>query len=252
MKYTKVAEKAVEFILNQLQKADGRLFHRYRDGEAAIEGNLDDYAYLVWGLIELYETTFKTKYLEEALRLQKETVSHFWDRENGGFYFTSDDSERLLIRNKEFRDGAVPSGNSISLNNLIKLARMTGKIQYEEKAWALARAFSTQKEGTPAQNTMFLTALSFLIGTTYEIVIVGDPNSNEGIEMLQAIRARFSPYKVILFKRENDTNLESLAGFTKDMKAVNSKTAAYICKNFVCHKPVTTTREILVMLNDAL
>lgn len=251
MKYVKVAEKAVEFILKKLQTADGRLIHRYRDGEAIIKGNLDDYVFLVWGLIELYEATFKTKYLEEALRLQEETVTHFWDRENRGFYFTSDDSERLIVRNKEFRDGATPSGNSIALNNLIRLARMTGKIQYEEKAWALARAFSTQKEGTLAQNTMFLTALGFLIGATYEIVIVGDTNSREGIELLQAMRAKFSPYKVILFKRENDTNLENLAGFTKNMKAINSKTTAYICRSFVCNKPVNTAREALEMLADA-
>jgi hypothetical protein len=80
---------------------------------------------------------------------------------------------------------------------------------------------------------------------------VGDPNSKEGIEMLQAMRAKFNPYKVMLFKRENDTNLENLAGFTKDMKAINSKTTAYICKNFVCNKPVTTAREALEMLADA-
>ncbi len=248
IRYVKIAEKAVEFILEKLQRADGRLIHRYRDGEATIDGNLSDYAFLVWGLIELYEATFKINYLEEALRLQEEIIEHFWDKENGGLFFTSDDSEKLLVRNKEFRDGAIPSGNSVTLLNLIRFARMTGKAHYEEKAAALARAFSLHEEGTPSQNTMFLTALDFFIGPAYEIVIVGDPNSKETKNMLQAIRTRFIPNKVILLKKEKDTSLENLAGFTKDMKAIDGKTTAYICKNFVCNKPVTNIKEVLKIL----
>ncbi len=251
MKYLEVAERAVEFILRRLQRADGSLIHRYRDGEATIEGNLDDYAFLIWGLIELYETTFKTKYLEEALRLQEEVIEHFWDRDNGGFFFTSDESEKLLVRNKEFRDGAIPSGNSVALLNLIRLSRMTGRVHYEERAAALARAFSSYEMNTLSQNTMFLTALDFFIGPAYEIAIVGDQNLRETRNMLRAIRTKFIPNKVILFKRENDTSLENLATFTKDMEAIDGKTTAYICKNFVCNRPVTSAKEALKILTDA-
>ena len=248
MRYVKAAERAVGFILKKLRRTDGRLIHRHRDGEAAIDGNLDDYAFLVLGLIELYEATFETKYLEEALRLQHEMIKHFWDKENGGFFFTSDYSEKLLVRYKDFRDGAIPSGNSIAFLNLIRLARMTGKAHYEEKAAALAKAFSSHEEGTPSQNTMFLTALDFFIGPAYEIVIVGDPNSKETEKVLHAIRTRFVPNKVMLLKKENDTRLENLAGFTKDMKTIAGKTTAYICQNFVCSKPMTDINEVSKIL----
>jgi len=248
MRYVKAAERAVEFILKKLRRTDGRLIHRHRDGEATIDGNLDDYAFLVLGLTELYEATFKTKYLEEALRLQHEMIKHFWDKENGGFFFTSDYSEKLLVRYKDFRDGAIPSGNSIAFLNLIRLARMTGKAHYEEKAAALAKAFSSHEEGTPSQNTMFLTALDFFIGPAYEIVMVGDPNSKETEKVLHAIRTRFVPNKVMLLKKENDTRLENLAGFTKDMKTIAGKTTAYICRNFVCSKPITDINEVSKIL----
>jgi len=248
MRYLKAAERAVEFILEKLRRTDGRLIHRHRDGEAAIDGNLDDYAFLVLGLIELYEATFETKYLEEALRLQNDMIKHFWDKENGGFFFTSDYSEKLLVRYKDFRDGAIPSGNSIAFLNLIRLARMTGKAHYEEKAATLAKAFSSHEEGTPRQNTMFLAALDFFIGPAYEIAIVGDLDSKKAENMLHAIRTRFVPNKVMLFKKENNTSLENLAGFTKGMKTIAAKTTAYICQNFACNRPMTDIDEILKTL----
>ncbi len=155
------------------------------------------------------------------------------------------------MRNKDFRDGAIPSGNSIALLNLIRLARLTGDAHYEEKAAALAKAFSSHEEGIPSQNTMFLTALDFFIGPAYEIVVVGNLHSKETRNMLQAIRTRFIPNKVVLFKGESDTSLENLAGFTKDMKAINNKVTVHICKNFVCSKPLTNVKEVLKILADA-
>ncbi len=242
------AENAVSFVLEKLQRADGRLIHQYREGEATVDGNLDDYAFLIWGLTELYEATFDTRHLEEALRLQDVMFEHFWDKDSGGFFFSSDDSEKLLIRHKEFRDGAIPAGNSIALLNLVRLSRMTGRIDYEEKASTVARAISSYEEGTPSHNTMFLTALDFLIGPTYEIVVVGGPHSQKAKNMLQAIRTGFVPNKVLLLKKENQKNLENLAEFTKDMEMIDNKTTAYICRDFACSKPTTEIQEVLEML----
>jgi len=246
--FSEAAENAVGFILEKMQRVDGRLIHRYRDGEATVDANLDDYAFLVWGLIELYEATFDTRYLEEALRLQDDMLEHFWDKESGGFFFKADDGEKLLIRHKDFRDGAIPSGNSVAFLNLIKLSRMTGKTHYEEKAATLARAFSSHEEGTPSHNTMFLTALDFFIGPAYEIAIVGNPNSEETKNMLHAIRTRFVPNKVMLLKEVDQKDLENLPGFTKDMKTIDNKTTVYICRNFVCNKPITEIEEVLEIL----
>jgi len=249
-RFLEAAENAVGFILEKLQRADGRLFHRFREGEATVDGNLDDYAFLVWGLIELYEATFEMRYLEGALKLHDDMLEHFWDKESGGFFFKADDSEKLLVRHKEFRDGAVPSGNSVAFLNLIRLSRMTGKTIYEEKAAALARTFSSHEEGTPSHNTMFLTALDFFFGPANEIAIVGGPNSEETKDMLHAIRKRFVPNKVMLLKKAGQKKLEKVAGFTKNMKTIDNKTTVYICRNFVCNKPITEMKEVLEAIAD--
>ena len=248
IKYAEAAEKAINFVLSKLQTADGRLLHRYKDGEAAIGGYLDDYAFLVWGLIELYETTFKIKYLREALRLQNDMIKHFWDKEDGGFFYTSDDGEKLLIRDKEVHDGAIPSGYSIAFLNMVRLARMTGKNDYEENAAAQAKAFSSHQEGIPSLNAMFLVALDFFFGPSYEIVIVGKSQSRETKNMFQAVNTCFIPNKVVLFKEETDPSLDDIIGFVRSMKTIGGKTTAYVCRAFVCEKPMTEAKEILQYL----
>ena len=243
----KAAKKAAGFTLEKLRMPNGRLLHRYRDGEAAVDANLNDYVFLTWGLIELYEATFETDYLKEALRLQNILIKGFWDKEGGGFFFNSDDSERLLIRDKGFRDAAIPSGNSVELLNLVRLARMTGKTEYEEVAGALVKAF-TSHENALAQNTMFATALFFFFGPTQEIVVVGSPKERLTQRTLRAIRGRFLPNKTVLLKKKEDSDLENLAEFTKDMKRVDNKTTLYLCQNFVCSKPITNIDEVFEAL----
>jgi len=137
--FADAAAKAVSFILNRLRKPDGRLLHRYREDEAALPAHIDDYAFLISGLIELYEATFDPQYLREARSLNAVLLRHYWDNNTGGFYFTSDDSEDLLVRKKESYDGAIPSGNSVALHNLLRLGRMTGDTGLEEMAARAAR-----------------------------------------------------------------------------------------------------------------
>ncbi|MCJ7634493.1 AGE family epimerase/isomerase, partial [Candidatus Bathyarchaeota archaeon] len=195
-KYCEIARYATEFILLHLKTYNGRLLHRFREGEATIPGNIDDYAFFIFGLIELYEATFAAKYLSEAIYLQTLIIDHFWDTDRGGFFFTADDSERLLIRQKEVRDGAVPSGNSIALLNLVRLARLTGTIDYEAKATQLTKAFLSEIGTVPSAYTMFLTATDFLTGPSCEIVLVGNPESDETRTILEVFRNEFIPNKV--------------------------------------------------------
>ncbi len=249
--HLQAARKATDFLLRELQRPDGMLYHRLRDGEASVEGNLDDYAFFILALIELYEATFETEYLKEALKFQDYLIKHFWDHQNEGFFFTADYGEKLLVRYRDFRDGAIPSGNSVALLNLVRLARMTGNTQYEEKAAALAKAFSSHLEGEPSQNTMFMAALDFFTGPTSELVIVGDPNSEETKKMLYTLRSSFIPDKTILFKNPSDLNLESIAHFTKGMSTIDNKTTAYICRNFVCSRPLTDVDEIMRVLTHS-
>jgi len=248
VKYSEAAKRAAEFVLENLQTPEGRLLHRFRDGEAAFQGSLDDYVFFTWGLIDLYEATFETRFLSEAMRLHGIAIEHFWDNVDGGFFLMADDGEKMLMRHKEVRDGALPSGNSVGLLNLIRLARMTGKADYEQKATELVEAFSSQLTQTPMYYTMFLASLDFLLGLSHEIVFVGDLQSQDARDMLHSVRTRFLPNKVILFKTIGDSKLEELADFTKSMQAPQGKIAAYVCRHFVCNAPTTNVHEVEKML----
>ncbi len=250
-KYAEVAKRAANFIIENLQTSEGRLLHRFRDGEAGLPGNLDDYAFFTWGLVELYEATFEAKFLSKAISLQEIAIEHFWDDDNGGFFFTAGDSEQILTRQKEVRDGALPSGNSVGLLNLIRLARMTGKAAYEQKATRLVGAFSSNVTRNAFYNTMFLAVFDFLLGPSHEMVVVGDLESPETRKMLDSIREGFLPNKVVLFKKVGDSKLEELAGFTRTMKTVSGKATAYICRDFACSSPVTDRRKLEMMLEEA-
>jgi uncharacterized protein YyaL (SSP411 family) len=246
--YVEVAKKASNFILQTLRTQQGTLMHRYKDGEVTIEGMVDDYAFFIWGLIETYEATFLPNYLEAAVELQNIMIEQFWDERYAAFFFAPKHSEKTLIRNKEFDDSAIPSGNSVALFNLVKLARLTGTTDYEEKAKALVRMVSSNARH---DNTMFLTAASFLIGPTYEIVVVGDPQSPETRNMLQSINSIFSPNKVVLFKPTDDKTLDKIANYAMFMTMIDSKTTAYVCSNFKCELPLTDTAKVLEALDNA-
>jgi len=157
--YAKIAEKASNFILETLRTRKRVMMHRYKDGEVTVEGMIDDYAFFIWGLIETYEATLLLSCLQAAVELQDMMIKQLWDESNAVFFFAPKRDERLLVRNQEFNDGAIPSGNSVALSNLIRLARITGKTDYEEKARALAETVSFNARH---DNAMFLAAVSFL------------------------------------------------------------------------------------------
>jgi uncharacterized protein len=138
--YSETAKKAADFIIKDLITEDGKLLHRYRDGEAGITANADDYAFFIQALLDLYETIFEVKYLKSALKLNEDFIHHFWDRENKGFFFTPDYGEQLIVRQKEIYDGAVPSGNSIAMLNLLRIGRITAKPEFEEMADSINKA----------------------------------------------------------------------------------------------------------------
>ena len=164
--YAAAASKAADFILGGMRTSEGRLLHRYREGEAAIPGYLDDYAFLIWGLIELYEATFEARWLSEALELTGSMIELFGDSddEKGGFFFTGSDAEKLIVRTKEIYDGAVPSGNSVAALCLLRLGRMTGRTDLESAADALLKEFSGPFSGSAAAYTQMLIALDFALG----------------------------------------------------------------------------------------
>jgi uncharacterized protein YyaL (SSP411 family) len=248
--YAETATRAADFILTQMRDAAGRLLHRYRDGEAAVTAHLDDYAFLIWGLVELYEATFETRYLLTALDLNQEMIEHFWEDQRGSFYFTADDGEKLLVRSKEIYDGAVPSGNSVAMLNLIRLGRMTGNANLEEKAAEIGRAFARETQAMPSAHTQLMVALGFALGPSHEVVIVGDLEKPDTSEMLRALRRPFIPNKVVLFHPSDEETPEimRLAPFTQAQTSLDGKATAYVCQNYHCRLPTTEIAEMLKLL----
>ena len=251
--YAKAAKKATNFILKRMRRPDGRLFHRYRDGETKIVANLDDYAFLIWGLIELYEATFETPYLKTALQLNKDMMKHYWDERSGGLFFTPDDGETLIVRKKELYDGAIPSGNAVAMLNLLKLARLTGEHALDVKAAEIGRAFSDQVGQLPSGYTQFLVSTDFAIGPSYEVVIVGPSGARGTVEMLGALNTPFIPNHVAIYRPsdEKSPDIDKTAEFVKNYVTVKGQATAYVCLDNACKVPTTDIKEMLVLLEEA-
>ena len=250
-KYAEAAKRAADFILTGMRREDGRILHRYRDGHTAILANVDDYAFLIWGLLELYETVFDVDYLQTALDLNSEMIKYFWDEKDGGFYFTAEDAEELIVRQKEIYDGAIPSGNSVAVSNLFRLSRITANTDFEDKANKIMLAFSKDVESAPSGYTQMMVALGFGIGPSYEIVIVGNPEADDTKEMLRSLGKHFIPYKVVLLKHDDQetADITRIAEYTEYHSSFDGKATAYVCLDFACKMPVTNTEEMLKLLN---
>lgn len=251
-RYASAARRATDFILKNVRTSQGRLLHRYRDGEAALPAHVDDYAFLIYGLLELYEATFEVYYLETALRLTEDLVRHFWDHENGGFYFTADDSERLLVRQKEIYDGAVPSGNSVAMLNLLRLGRITASADFEEKAARIGRAFYRNVSQLPSAYTQLMASADFAIGPSYEVVIAGDLQADDTRQMLDAIRGIFVPNKIVILHPtdQKPPSIDDIVPFIKNYLSIDGKATAYVCLDYNCQLPTKDIGSMLELLGS--
>ena len=244
--YGDAARRAAGFILKNLKAADGSLLRRYRQGDVAVPGYLDDYAFLVWGLIELYEATFDVSFLEQALALNETMLDMFWDKQGGGLYFTGKGNEPLIAQSKEIYDGALPSGNSVAASNFLRLARLTGNIDLEKRAERLIRAFASQVVDQPMAYTQLLAALDFMIGPSQEIVVAGDPSLETTQAMLGVIRRKFLPNKVLLVRPQGaeGKRLSSLSPFVEAMVPLDHGPTVYICKGHACQAPIKDAAQL--------
>jgi len=226
------------------------VLHRFRDGEAALPAYVDDYAFLIWGMLELYETTFEVRYLQTALSLNDDLLKHFWDDQAGGFYFTADDAEKLLVRQKDIYDGAIPSGNSVAALDLLRLARITANTNLEAKAVKIVRAFSKAVEQSPSAHTQLMVAVDFAIGPSYEVVIAGDSDVEDTRAMVKALRTHFVPNKIVLFRpnEEESPDITRLAEYAKYQSSIDGKATAYVCLNYSCKLPTTDPLKMLELL----
>lgn len=240
VQYLEYAEKAAEFFTNEMTTPDNGLWHRWRNGNKGIEGFLDDYVFFVWGLLELYNATFKVKYLQKAIQLTQYTFEHFEDTENGGFFHTSVLAEKLIVRKKEVFENAIPTGNAVHLANLIKLYKITGEKKYLSAADKSVKAFAGQVSQNPMYCTQFLTNLLLLNDKNEEIVIVGDIHTTDTLKIIDGLRNDYNPFRTIVFKSINNDefDIQPFAEYSKTMSMKNNSATVYRCTNFTCSEPV--------------
>jgi hypothetical protein len=251
-KYAEAAKKAAVFILKTLRNTDGALMHRYRDRHAGLPAHVDDYAFFIWGLLELYQANFDVSHLDSALQLNDLLIKHYWDESNGGFFFTSDAGEDLLVRTKEIYDGAIPSGNSVAMLNLLRLARITGNTDLEQKASRIARIFSNDARAVPSAHTQFYQAVDFAIGPSAEVVVAGNSGATDTRAMIVALQKTFLPNCVVLLRptEEELSAITKIAGFTASHKSIDGRATAYVCRNQACDSPTTDIEKMLDLLSS--
>ena len=205
---------------------------------------------MIWGLIDLYETTFEVRYLEQAIAFQEMLDEHFWDEEAGGYFTVADDGEQLIVRAKKLYGGAIPSGNAVSIGNLSRLYRMTGRPAFGQRTDELIRAFSGEIERNSMVYPLVMTWLDFHLEPGHEIVISA-PTLEAAKPMVDALQKGFRPGQVVLVRTdENAETLGRVAGFTETQAPVDGKATAYVCRSFACKLPTTDVGEMIESLSE--
>ncbi|MGD8296669.1 MAG: thioredoxin domain-containing protein [Desulfobacterales bacterium] len=244
--YENAARKAADFILSKMRDQNGRLYHRFRDGELAVEAHANDYAFLIHGLLSLYQTTYDLAFAEEAKALQELMMERFWDGENGGFFSTPNDSVELPVRPKELYDGAIPSANSVALSNLVFLFRLTGEPIWKKRAEAQIRAFAGTVKSQPQAFTFFLCALDFALHPGQDIIIAGELQSTNTRQLLSALNHNFTPNKVAIVKSgTNAKRLAKFAGYTDGLQIIEGQATAHVCRNGSCTDSTADTQTMI-------
>jgi len=243
--YLQAACRAADFINHSLRRQDGRLLARYREGKSEYLAYAADYAYFIWGLIELYETDFNSQYLALALDLNEDLCKYFWDSQEGGLFFYGLDAEQLLIRPKESYDGAMPSDNAVAVLNQMRLARLSADSGLEEKAQQAIDRFAAQIHEHPTSHSFWLLAASFQLFPGREVVVAGQSERKDTLQMLELLTSRYNPHNLIVL---NDpvinATLGSRASYLQDMPSINGQPTAYICENFTCQQPLVGMEEL--------
>jgi uncharacterized protein len=247
--YRQVAIRNADFILSQLMR-DGRLLRTYKDGQAKLNGYLEDYAYVSEGLLALYEATFETSYFIAARELADTMIAQFWDAENGGLFFTSEDHEELITRTKDYFDNAIPSGNSVAAQVFLKLHLLTMESDYQKFAVMILRTMQQVMTRYPSAFGYLLGALDFYLSEAKEIALIGDGDSHEVRLFIEEIYSRYLPNKVVAGGEPDDQQATEAIKLLADRAMVGGQPTAYVCRNFTCLAPATTPQELVARLEE--
>lgn len=252
--YTQSAVNNAEFVLKYLNK-DGRLLRTFKDDnkgkQAKLNGYLEDYAFFADGLLALYEVTFDLRWLDEAVKLADRIIDQFWEPQIQGFYDTSADHEQLVARPRNFMDNAIPSGSSVAVDVLLRLALYTGDpdARYRPVAGAALRNLAATASQHPTAFGRLLSALDFYLATPKEIVIVGEAEAPDTLALLQTVYSRYLPNKVVMLYPPNlPAEVEAQWPLLQGRSSLNGKATAYVCENYACQLPVNSPEELAKQL----
>ena len=247
------AAKAADFILGRMRGRDGRLFHRSRDGETAIGAFADDYAFLAWGLLELYEATFNVRHLERAIECSEALVAHYRDQESGGLFRTADDAAGGPVdRTKPLQDGVIPSANSVGLLVFTKLAEITGSSEWRSRAESIVRQYPSEAGSSAMAFAFFLSALDFFLGPAIQVVVAGDPGAEDTKAMVRALRRLYLPNATLVLRPTDGSGeaITRIAPYTKPQGMLEGKATSYVCTGWSCTLPTNSVETMLARLDS--
>lgn len=251
-RYLKAAQKAADAVLEHLRSDDEQLLHTWRHGKAKLQAYLDDYASLSGSLVTLFETTAEQRFLDEAVELVDTVLEKFADRDDGklaGFFFTADDHEALVTRNKELTDNATPGGNSLMASVLLRLGKLIGRAEYLDAAEATLQIAAPLMKRAPMAMGLMLCALDFRLGPTHELVLVGDADG----QLIHKLQSTFLPRTVIAMREEASTGgvpSQHLEATMAGKRAIDGQQTLYVCQNQTCGKPAVGAEEITTAITQ--
>ncbi len=247
--YREAAVRSASFLLREMTTSDGRLWRTHKDGTSKINGYLEDYAHVIDGLLELYMTTFETRWFAEAQRLADTVLAHF-RADEGGFYDTSDDHDALVMRPRSLQDSVMPSGSAQMAYNLLRLTGWTGETRYEDAALGVYRTLGAALGEYPMAFGMMLIGADLTLRRPVEIALVGDPAQPEIGAMLRVVREPYRPRALVALSPGN-AGPDAIPALLRGRTLRDGSPAAYVCENFVCAAPVTSSAALAAQLNRA-
>ena len=243
--YLEACEKSAEFVLTTLSQNNGLLLRTYRSGKSHLNAYLEDYSYFIAGLIGLYEASFEPRWLTEAERLAHIMIDQFGDDAGDGFFFTGKAHETLIVQSKSAYDGATPSGASMAIHSLLRLAKHLDNPEFHDKAVETLKLYFHQMEGMPSGSGQLLCELAFLLSTPKEIAIVGEKGDAKTAAMLAALHGLYQPNKIVALSESADGQTLPLLA---DKTQVDDTATAYVCENYACQAPTTDVEAFLELL----
>ncbi len=251
-KYLAAAVRAADFILHEMTRSDGRLLHTWRGGRAKVDAYLDDYAFFCHALVTLYESQFDPRWIDAAVRLADLILEHFADPHAAGLFYTADDHERLIARNKDFYESSVPSGNAVAAMALLRLGKLCGRSDYLQAAGGIVNAAAGLLERVPSAMGQMLMAADMLLGPLPEIAIVGDPRDRDTGAVLTDLQRRYLPNRVVACRAPGGQGgSPHLSALFQGKSPAGEEPTVYVCENFACQAPVSG-REAVIRLWDRL